>query len=225
MKSNGTPKSLIEAVRYFANPDVCLNFLAEIRWPNGPQCPECGAPEPGFLATRRIWKCRACRKQFSIKVGTIFEDSPIGLDKWLPCLWLIANCKNGVSSYEVGRALDVTQKTAWFMLHRIRLAMQSESFDRLSGHVEVDETYIGGRARNMHASKRERVIKGRGGIGKVAVQGLLERNSPEKHSTVRVEVVPTTRKRILQRNVRSFVEPGSTVHTDALRSYDGLEDE
>src|SRR5580765_5386240 len=146
-----TPNTLQQAVRYFSNPDAALQFLASLRWPEGVACPHCEAKEPSYLKTRRIWKCRKCRKQFSVKVGTIFEDSAIGLDKWLPALWLLTNCKNGISSYELARALGVTQKTAWFMLSRLRLALQSQHGGKMSGHVELDETFIGGKARNMHA--------------------------------------------------------------------------
>src|SRR5688572_10595064 len=155
-----TPETLLGAIRYFSDPDVALAFMVGIRWPDGIYCPRCGCAEPLFLKTRRLWKCRECKKQFSVKVGTLFEDSPIGLDKWLPCVWLIANCKNGVSSHELARSLGVTQKTAWFMLHRIRLAMQTETTGgKLGGDVEVDETFIGGKARNKigRASCRERV--------------------------------------------------------------------
>lgn len=152
-----TPKTLVEAIRYFENPDVCNAFMAELRWPNGVTCPTCGAPEPRYIATRRLWECKTKhpKKQFSVKVGTIFEDSPVGLDKWLTAVWLIANAKNGISSYELADAIGVTQTTGWFMLHRIRLAMQAGGFDRpMSGQVEVDETFIGGKARFMHKDKR-----------------------------------------------------------------------
>src|SRR5260221_1742251 len=149
-----TPESLSEAIVYFADPDVSLQFLQFLRWPKGVSCYHCKAPKPMFLKTRRIWKCRVCRKQFSVKMGMIFGESPLGLDKWLPAIWLLANAKNGISSYEVARALGVTQKTAWFMLSRIRLAMQSKSFEKLSGEVEADETCIGGKRANMHKSKR-----------------------------------------------------------------------
>ena len=135
----GYPRTLVDAIRYFANPDVALDFVAKLRWPNGPVCPRCEAVDVSFLSTRRLWKCKACKKQFSVKVGTIFEDSPLGLDKWLPAVWMVANCKNGISSYEMARALGVSQKSAWFMDHRIRLAMQQGSFQKLTGQVEVDE--------------------------------------------------------------------------------------
>src|SRR6266404_8110775 len=161
-----TPESLSEAITYFADKDTALQFLQFLRWPSGVVCAHCDAPAPMFLKTRRIWKCRVCRKQFSVKVGSIFEDSPLGLDKWLPCVWLISNCKNGISSYEIARDLKVTQKTAWFMLYRVREAMQDKNTAKLGGTVEVDESFIGGKARNMHRDKRERVITGTGGKDK-----------------------------------------------------------
>lgn len=169
-----TPNTLVEAIRYFSDPDICLQFLIPLRWPNGITCPECGSDKVTFLANARLWKCRVKhpRQKFSIKVGTIFEDSPIGLDKWLAAIWMIANCKNGVSSYEIHREIGVTQKTGWFMLHRIRLAMQTGTFTKLSGQVESDETYIGGIARNMHKWKRAEKIKGRGTAGKAIVMGI-----------------------------------------------------
>src|SRR5215211_2395809 len=142
------PTTLQEAIRYFSDPDICIQFLTPLRWPNGITCPRCGSAEHSYLSTRRVWKCKACKKQFSIKVGTIMEDSPLGLDKWLAGIWLIANAKNGISSWEIHRALGITQKSAWFLLHRIRLAMQTGTFHKLSGEVEVDETFIGGKARN-----------------------------------------------------------------------------
>lgn len=212
------PQTLIDAIRQFADPDIALNFMATLRWPNGVECPRCASKEVSFLGTRRLWKCRECTKQFSVKAGTIFEDSPIGLDKWLAAVWMIANCKNGISSYEVARDLGITQKSAWFMLQRIRLAMQTGTFRKLSGQVEADETFIGGKARNMHGSKRRRKITGTGGSGKVAVMGLLERSGE-----VRTKVVPNTRRKTLQNEVRQHVEVGSELFTDALQSYNGLE--
>ncbi len=217
------PKTLLEAIRYFADPDVCLSFVANLRWPHGPICPQCGGVEPSFLKTRRLWKCRACKKQFSVKVGTIFEDSPIGLDKWLPALWMVVNCKNGVSSYEIARALGVTQKTAWFMSHRIRLAMQTGTFKKLSGEVEIDETFIGGRARFMHKRRRARKIKGTGGLGKAAVMGLLERHGPDGHSVVRLKMVPSVERKALLPEVRKQVALGAEVFSDEWVSYRGLE--
>lgn len=142
------PKSLQEAIQYFSNPDNCLGYLVVRRWPEGVVCPICGSTKVKFNASRRIWQCGShhIKRQFSVKVGTIFEDSPIGLDKWLTAIWMLTNCRNGISSYEVARDLRVTQKTAWFMLHRIRLALQDESFGKLHGEVEVDETFLGGKA-------------------------------------------------------------------------------
>src|SRR5712691_3036387 len=168
------PQTLQQAIIYFSDAENCSNFLSQLRWPNGVECPNCLAREVSYLSTRRLWKCKACKKQFSVKVGSIMEDSPIGLDRWLAAIWLIANAKNGISSCELARSLGMTQKSAWFVLHRIRKAMQNGSLGKLSGHVEVDETFIGGLARNMH--KRKRKHAGTGGSGKVAVMGLLERN-------------------------------------------------
>lgn len=215
------PTTLLQAIRYFSDPDACLNFMVALRWPEGVTCPTCGSKDVRFLKTRRLWECKAkhSRRQFTVKIGTIFEDSPIGLDKWLTAVWMIANCKNGISSYEIGRDLGVTQKTAWFMMHRIRLAMQRGSFDKkLSGEVEADETFIGGKARNMHPGKRK--VKGRGAVGKAIVMGVLER-----HGEARTFVVPTTKRRDVQAKVRENVEPGSEVYTDALASYLGLSPE
>src|SRR5438876_11557742 len=177
------PATLHAAIKYFANADHAFDFMKSIRWPDGVvKCPRCGSKDVFFLSTRKIWKCKAKheKQQFSVKVGTVLEDSPIALDKWLCAFWLIANAKNGISSYELHRSIGVTQKTAWFMLHRIRLAMQDGSIEKFSGRVEADETFIGGVARNMHADKKAKMQKGRGSIGKVAVMGLLERNSPER---------------------------------------------
>jgi transposase-like protein len=212
------PQTLVEAVRYFADPDVCVSFVAALRWPEGPVCPRCGSKEHGYIATRRIWRCKSCKREYSVKIGTIFEDSPLPLDKWLTGIWLIANSKNGISSYEVGRDLGISQKSAWFMLHRIRLAMQAGSFERAGGHVEVDETFIGGKARNMHLKARRRKITGTGGKDKAAVLGILERGG-----RVRTQVVPDRKRGTLQTLVRAGVEPGSKVYTDALGSYVGLD--
>jgi transposase-like protein len=215
---NEAPQTLIDAIRYFADPDVSLAFVVELRWPEGVTCPTCGSKDVRFLEKRRVWECRNRhdRRQFSVKAGTIFEDSPLPLDKWLAAIWMIANAKNGISSYEVHRALGITQKSAWFMLHRIRLAMQAKSFVKLGGEVEVDETFIGGKARNMHAGARK--AKGRGTVGKAVVMGLLER-----HGEVRTEVVSDIRRGTLHPEVKKHVEPGSMIYTDELKSYDGLE--
>jgi len=213
------PATLADAIKYFANPDNSLNFMVSIRWQDGKAvCPKCQSTDAGFLSTRRLWKCRDCGKQFSVKAGTIFEDSALGFDKWLPAFWMIVNAKNGISSCELARALGVTQKTAWFMLHRIRLAMQNGSMDKLSGEVEADETYIGGKGRNMH---RDRKIKNNiktGGVGKAIVMGLLQRNG-----RVKVKHVANAKRPTVQGEVRQHVQAGSEVFTDTLRSYNGLE--
>jgi transposase-like protein len=198
--------------------DVCTEFVAKLRWPNGPVCPRCRCVEYSYLTTRRVWKCKGCKKQYTVKLGTIFERSPLGLDKWLPAVWLIANSKNGISSHELARSLGVTQKSAWFMLHRIRLAMQTKSFMRLSGEVEVDETFIGGKARNMHKKDRERKITGTGNVDKAAVLGMIERGGH-----VRAEVIPDVKRKTLQPRVRETVEPGTAIYTDAWHGYTGLD--
>jgi transposase-like protein len=231
MANENEPKTLLQAVAYFSDPDNCLNYLVARRWPNGVICPTCGRDDVRFLVNQRKWQCKSVHKQrqFSAKVGTIFEDSPLGLDKWLVAVWMIVNNKNGKSSYEMARDLGVMQKTAWFMEHRIRLAMQSGSFlKKMNGQIEVDETFIGGKARNMHRSTlAKRVaefatpLTGRNQTtGKVAVMGLLER-----HGEVRTMVVPNTKRKSLHGEVSKHVEAGSTVYSDALRSYRRLEDE
>jgi len=211
------PRTLLEAVKTYADADYSLAEVVDSRWSEGVTCPHCQSTDPMFLKTRRIWKCSKCRKQFSIKAGTVFEDSPIGLDKWLPAVWMIAGDKNGIGSWELHRAIGVTQKTAWFMLHRIRLAMQDkQSGGKLGGEVEVDETFIGGKARNMQGKRAEK-IHGRGPEGKAIVTAVLERGGK-----VRAKVVGTRRKADLQKLVRDNVEVGSSLFTDALKSYDGI---
>lgn len=212
------PTSLLEAIRYFSDPDLAFAFVKELRWPDGVvTCPRCLGTEHSFLTTRRLWKCKHCRKQFSLKVGTIFEDSPIGFDKWLPAIWLIANSKNSISSHELARSLSVTQKTSWFMLHRIREALRTGTYLKLSGVVEVDETAIGGRAKFMHKNRRER-LSGRGPVDKAIVQGVVQRGG-----TIRAEVVTETTAVRLQGNVRRWVEQGTAVYTDEAIAYQGLD--
>jgi transposase-like protein len=219
------PKTLQQAIVHFANPENCLAFMVARRWPNGVECPTCGRKDVRFISTRHMWECKAAhvRKQFSVKIGTIFEDSALPLDKWLVAMWMVANCKNGISSYEVGRALGVTQKSAWFMLHRIRLAMQNRSILKLGGsgsQVEVDETFVGGAARFMHSDKRKRRITETGTKDKVAIVGILERGGE-----VRGAVVGNRKKHALQSNIRTHVKAGSAIYTDALMSYQGLREQ
>lgn len=222
------PKTLHGAIRYFADEDRALQFMVSIRWPDGVvKCPRCGSTDVSFLKTRRIWKCKQAheKQQFSAKVGTVMEDSPISLDKWLCGFWLIANAKNGISSYELHRSLGLTQKTAWFLLHRIRLAMQEGSFDKMSGRVEADETFIGGLARNMHQSKRAQKGRKTGSVGMAAVMGLLERKSPDREARVRCKVLNTTKRYELRGQIDQHVEKGSEVITDAYPAYVGLANE
>jgi len=221
------PETLQEAVLYFSDPENCRNYVAAWRWPDGiVKCPTCDSQKVTFLKKQGKWQCGShhAKRQFSVKVGTIFEDSPLGLDKWLVAMWLIGNCKNGISSCEIARALGVTQKTAWFMDHRIRRSMQDDFYgSKLGGsgaEVEVDESFIGGKARNMHVSERKRRITGTGGKDKTAVMGILERGGK-----IRLKVVPNRRKKALQAEVRNHVAAGSALYSDALKSYDGLEQE
>lgn len=216
------PKTLQQAIVHFSNPDNCIDFMVSRRWPNGVVCPTCGSKEVRFLATRRIWECKGKhpKRQFSAKIGTIMEDSALPLDKWLVAMWMVANCKNGVSSYEVGRALGITQKSAWFVLHRIRLAMQTKSTVKLGGRgseVEVDETFIGGKARNMHPAVHHRRIVQGGPHDKAVVMGILERGGE-----VRAKVISNRRKPLIHREVRENIAPMSTLLSDRLQSYEGL---
>jgi hypothetical protein len=218
------PKTLQDAIIYFANPDNCISYLVAHRteWKDGVICPTCGSKDVGYVASRRLWQCKSRhgKAQFSVKVGTIMEDSAIGLDKWLVAIWMQTNMKNGVSSWEIHRSLGISQKCAWHMLHRIRLAMQDTwTGGKLSGEVEVDETFIGGKARNMHADEKARKLQGRHGgtQGKAIVAAVLERGGK-----VRAKVIDKRRKHQLQALVRDNVEVGSALYSDALKSYDGL---
>ena len=217
-----SPKTLQEAIVYFSDPDRAFEYAKKYRWPDGKVvCPRCGKAKHSFIKTRRIWFCYECKKQFTLKLGTVFEDSPLGLDKWMAGFWMLVNCKNGVSSMEIHRALGITQKAAWFMLQRLRLAIQDEFFGSKlgggGGEIEVDESFIGGKARNMHVSERKRRITGTGTKDKTAVMGILERGGK-----VRTTVVPNRKKHALQSEVRKHVEAGAALYSDALRSYDGL---
>jgi transposase-like protein len=218
------PKSLQEAIVYFSNPDNCIDYIAIRRWPNGVVCPTCGATKvSAFNSTRRTWKCGSHhpKREFSVKVGTIYEDSPITLDKWLTATWMLTNCKNGVSSYEIARDVKVTQKSAWFMLQRIRLAMQDEFFgSKLGGEVEVDETFIGGKARNMHLSERKRRITGTGTKDKTVVFGMLQRDG-----RIRAKVMPDRRREHLHPEIKKHVETGAALYSDEWVAYNGLETE
>lgn len=218
MAAAAEPKTLQEAVLYFADPTNCRDYLAARRWPNGAECPRCGSKNVLFLEKYNRWHCREKHDapQFTLKTGTIMEDSPLGLDKWLMAMWLLANCKNGISSYEIHRAMKVTQKTAWFLLSRIRLGMQDElTGGSLGGEVEVDETYIGGKARNMHKSKKLRLNKAmggsglQGGTGKAVVMGIVERGGK-----VRATVIPDRTNKSMQPVIRGSVQPGTVIHSD-----------
>lgn len=222
--SDSLPQTLLQAVTYFADEDKAIQFVADMRWPDGEQvCPKCGSvAEHYFMQTRKRWKCRDCRHQFSVKVGTIFEGSPLKLSKWMPAVWMLANSKNGISSYELARALGVTQKTAWFMLHRIREAMKDMDFRMMRGEVEVDETYIGGKAINMHRSKRKRMNFGGGPRHKTAVMGLLERPRGSEHSLVRTRVLDKVDASRVQTQIRVNVNPGASLYTDSAAVYKRL---
>lgn len=216
------PQTLLDAVRYFADPQVCFETMLAVKWPDGKiTCPKCGSDRVGVIKSRHMLQCKTagCRKQFSVKVGTIFEDSPLGLDKWFVAIWSVANAKNGISSCELARALGVEQKTAWFMLHRVRLAMRTKTFRKLTGEVEADETFIGGKSENMHKWKRAKRILGRGAVGKAIVQGLLERGGE-----ARCTVIPNTDADTIRPLVTRHVEPFiSTIYSDAAGAYGNLD--
>ncbi len=217
------PKTLQEAIQYFSDEQVCIDAVAEMRWPNGAECPACHAKKPYYLKTQKRWKCRDCRRQFSVKLGTIFEDSPIPLQKWLPAVWLLTNCKNGVSSWEIHRALGITQKSAWFMLHRIRLGMKENyghgPMNKIGGpenEVEVDETFVGGQKKNMHRDKAVRYEAKGGAQGKTVVQGILDRTARQ----VRAKVMPDVKRETLQSEILRQVKYGTKVYTDEAVAYE-----
>ncbi len=219
------PKTLQDAIVYFSDPQRAFDYAVKLRWPTGKvRCPRCNSAKNYFIKTRRLWLCRGCDKQFTIKVGTIFEDSPLGMDKWMAAFWMLCNCKNGISSMEVHRALGITQKSAWFMLQRIRLALQDDFFGKKLGsgpdsEVEVDETFIGGKARNMHKDRRAK-LTGRIDDDKAVVVGFMERGGQ-----VRTQIVTRRRKYNMQPLVREQVQAGAAIYTDALKSYIGLDDD
>ncbi|MDX2149175.1 MAG: IS1595 family transposase [Bryobacteraceae bacterium] len=223
------PRTLQEAVIYFADPENCHAFMVSLRWPDGVvRCPTCNSDKVTYLQNARLWKCygKHDRPKFSLKTGTIFEDSPLSLSKWLPAVWLIVNCRNGVSSHELGRTVGVTQKTAWFMLHRIRLAMQDDlTGGNLGGEVEVDETFIGGKARNMHKDRKRRVqMHGRNTGGKAIVLGMLERKTEGKAKRIRATVIKDRTRASIAPEVQSAVEKGSTIHSDEHGTQWRMED-
>jgi transposase-like protein len=215
------PESLQEAIVYFSDPERAFRYAVELRWPDARiNCPRCNSEKHSFIKTRRIWFCYGCKKQFTLKVGTIFEDSALGMDKWMAAFWMICNCKNGISSYELARAIKVTQKSAWFMLHRIREAMKSGSIVKVGGNgpVEVDETFVGPTPRFMHKDRRARQMSAYGRKPKAVVMGMLDRESRQ----VRAKVVPNVKRETLQNAILEQIEKGSTVYTDAYPSYDTL---
>lgn len=217
------PRSLMQAVRYFADREVCERYMRSLKWPDGKvTCPDCGSERIGEVKTRHLLRCLDCRKQIRSKVGTIFEDSPLGLDKWFVAVWCVANCKNGISSHELARALDIRQPSAWFMLHRIRAAMEVGGLDKFDGPAEADTTYIGGAAKNMHAKKRTQKIKGRGAVGKAIVHGVLQRGTDDQPSQVRAEVIGSDDAERLLACVRRNVRKGVSVFTDAASAYSDL---
>jgi len=220
-KKHDHPETLLEAVRHFSDLDVCHEYMVRVKWPDGKICcPKCGGINIGEIKSRRMFQCKTkdCRKQFSTKVGTIFEDSPLGLDKWFVAVWCIVNAKNGISSHELSRALGITQKSTWHMLHRVRLAMQTKSFSKQTGIVESDETLVGGLSKNMHRDRRKEKVKGTGPTGKIVVQGLLQRGGE-----VRAVIVANQKHETLHETIHQNVAPGSEVYTDQLRSYAGLD--
>jgi transposase-like protein len=231
-----SPKTLQQAIQWFSDEQVCIDAVAEMRWPNGVVCELCGGDSPYYLKTQKRFKCRKCRKQFSVKVNSIFEDSPISLTKWLPALWLIVNCKNGISSYELARDLGVTQKSAWFMLQRLRLALKARDFSfkmgsNEGGAVEVDETFIGGKTKNMHYGRKLKIAQKHSELpkwkstdrypGKTAVMGIFDRESRQ----IRAKVVPNIKRETLQTEILNNIEHGSRIYSDQAIAYDKLKEQ
>ena len=228
-----SPKTLLEAIQYFSDEQVCIDTVAGMRWPDGPICPECETESPYYIKTQKRWKCRECRIQFSVKRGTIFEDSPISLTKWLPAMWLLVNCKNGISSYELHRDLGVSQKSALFMLHRLRLVVKvpNHEFQMGSsggGEVEVDEAFIGGKIKNLHKKRKLEMARIHNSLptwkqtdrypAKTAILGMLDRDTRQ----VRAKVVPNVKRQTLQNEILKNITPGSAVYTDQAVAYDTL---
>lgn len=243
MNYDSFPQTALEAIRFFADEENCHSFLASLRWSEGMRCPHCNSSaigklsvsqfpsqskkSPGRMLTRRLWNCKGCKKQFTVKTGTIFENSPVGLEKWLPAVWLLVNAKNGISSYELHRTLGVCQKTAWFMAHRIRLAMREGTF-QLSGECEADETFIGGKIRNMHIPQKQKRYghrKPTGHSAKQPVAGILQRSGVKGASRVVVRDVSDVTKQSLIPHIQTRVVKGSAIYTDSLPSYRSLEGE
>lgn len=211
------PTTLVDAIKYFSDEQICIDSVAEMKWPVGEiSCSGCG--EVGntlWLANQKRWKCRGCKKQFSVKVGTIFHDSPLGLDKWMVAIWMLANCRNRVSSYEVARTIGITQKSAWHMMHRIRKAMTDQGADKLGGGpVEINETFVGGKVKNMHKSKRVKGLNYSAGNGKAIVMGMLERGGK-----VRAGVIADRKKANMQPALEGNVHAGSHIITDEHATY------
>lgn len=221
------PKTLLEAIKHFADPDVTHQMMVDLRWPDGVYCPSCGRTDVRLISTRRMWECKEKhpKRQFSSKVGTIFEDSPLGLDKWFSAIWMVANCKNGISSYEMARDLGITQKSAWFMDHRIRLAMKVGSIVKMDGTVEADETFVGGLSKNMHKARRKKAVTGTGGAGKTIVMGIIRRKTKKSASKVKAVVIQDASSDTIHPIIRENVKPGTVLYTDAWAAYRGLSEE
>jgi transposase-like protein len=217
------PETLQKAIAYFSDPQRSFDAAVDFRWPGGNvTCPRCGEAKHSFIKTRRIWFCYTCKKQFTIKVGTIMEDSPIGLDKWMIAMWMLANCKNGISSYELAKVLGIRQNSAWFMLHRIREAMKGNPDFKLGedegGPVEVDETFVGGKIKNMHRKHIREKYHGQptgGATTKTIVMGMIDRNSRQ----VRTKVIPNVKRDTLQNEILANVSKSSKVYTDNAIGY------
>lgn len=207
-------KTLQQALVYFSNEENARKAAIELIWPDGITCSHCGSRKYHWIELQERWKCKLCHLPFSIKNKTLMENSHYPIGVWMSAIWMFASARNGVSAREISRTLGISRKAAWFLMHRIRTAMETGTFQKLSGTVEVDETYVGGKAKNMHKKKKEQMPKGRGAVGKAIVMGMRSRDGQ-----VVTKVITDTKRKTLHGEIQNTVKKGSKVYTDSLPAY------